>query len=138
MATYRSGNATVSIDDAQLKALVDGALERAGGTIARDLERGVRDVYEDAYRQWPVKSGRSKAALKFHTDIDVDSGRISARITNEVSRDGLRYSSLITTPVREGMQSILTLLIKRPLSKWRARFIAEAGPAIAAAAKPRG
>ena len=100
--------------------------------------RRVRDVYEQARARWPVKSGRSKAALTYHDEVDLRTGDVRARITNNVQRDGLRYSSLITTSVREGMESVPGMLLRRPLAALRRRLIRDLGPEISAAAGDDG
>ncbi len=90
----KSGNATVEMDPAATKIFTDVMEQAAPKTIAV-LTQTIDDIYDDAYRVWPVRQTRNlseraliaRAAREIEKDADFDTARAYA-VANALYRSG--------------------------------------------------
>lgn len=84
--TFRSGNVSIAMGDG-LQRMVEAVLNDKYAHVLRAMEAEAGIVEARIESEWPVKTGRSKAA--FSTRIELSAGKVSRRIGNSV--DYLRY-----------------------------------------------
>ena len=120
-----SGTITV---DPRLQAKIDGLIDELTPAARAVLDEEVGAIYSEARRQWPIKTGESKAALKFSVRVVGD--KIVASISNDVE-----YTKYIRTSRRRGLLSravpVWNSLVIRPGRRHAERIALQVAEAFA-------
>lgn len=92
----------VSVDDS-VNRVAAALIEKAGPVVANAINRHLAPVAENAFREWPVATGNSKAQLFFDIEVASDNRSISARIVNTAPyasgiRGGVTARELVFEP----------------------------------------
>ncbi len=107
--TFGDSRATVTMDDA-FEGLVRQALDETLPGMVDRLEQTASDLEANAVARWPVKTGRSKAALTSEVRVAPDYSNIRARVACEVD-----YAKYIVSPrIKSGSGSAFVELLKKP------------------------
>lgn len=80
----KAGKVTVEYDDV-LDRLYRAAAEKLAPGLLSTCEATLEAVRDKAAAEWPVKTGRSRAGLEVVSSIDVNSGRLTVQIRNDVT-----------------------------------------------------
>lgn len=127
--TYGTGRASVTLDH-DLQRAMESILRETHGSVVHALEESADQVYQDALASWPVKTGKSKAALE--QSLRVSSDRVEAHISNPVE-----YVYYIRGKAQGG-KSTWTKLVRTPMRKAGKRLVKELGPEIAKKCQRKG
>lgn len=126
MPTYvRDGDVTVSLDgdlDRWARDAVDACLP---GVL--DLcERAIDETLEDAKFDWPVKTGRSRAALHRASVIALGDG-----VEVQIRSQGVPYAFYIKPRVLHGADTAWNRYVKKPVRAVAEKLAERLAPVIA-------
>lgn len=107
--TFGDSRATVTMDGA-FEGLVRAALDETVPGMLSKMEATAAALEADAAAKWPVRTGKSKAALTSEVRVAPDYGSIRARIACEA--DYARY--IISSKIKSGSGSAFVELLRRP------------------------
>lgn len=122
---YGDSHLRVTMDDT-LDRLFRAALEDLAPGLVPEMERSAEAVYSSAHEAWPVKTGRSKAALGRSVFV-TDKSTVRASVFNSID-----YAKFVK-PKSIGGESAFVELLRKPLQKEATRLIGALGPAAKAA-----
>jgi hypothetical protein len=111
------GRAMIDMDDT-LHAMVERAVRRSNPRLIDRLEGEAADLHEDAVADWPVKTGRSRAALDHGLRLP-SPDKIEAFVGVDTSKADYVYY------IREDGKSTWHERVRKP-GRERARKLAEA------------
>jgi len=114
---YGRGAAQIELSGG-VRDMVDRMLRGSHGAVVGAMEREAREIFESAYRHWPVKTGKSRAALTHGLRIR-DPSTLEAFVGNAVP-----YVFAITQPWPDRNKRVWRELISKP-GKKRATKLAE-------------
>lgn len=106
----RSGGTTVEISP-ELAAFVDRLTKAAAPTTRATMDREIGRVYDNAVDQWPVKTGRSKAALEHGIAVE------SADVVRGFVACDVGYARYIKSLKLPGTGSAFVELLRKPMKK---------------------
>ena len=130
---YGTGKHSIEIDDG-IEKMIRRVIDDAFPGVADAIERTTDELYQDAFDAWPVKSGRSKAALTQTLTIDGDT--IRRTVLNPAKKaGGFPYVFAIRTKQQDGDENLWGLLIRKPGRKAGELLAEELGPVLAAIAE---
>lgn len=106
----RTGGTTVEISP-ELAAFVDRMTRALAPTTRATMDRELRKVYDNAVDQWPVKTGRSKAALEYGLAVE------SADVVRGFVACDVGYARYIRSIKLPGTGSAFVELMRKPVAK---------------------
>lgn len=106
--SFGTGSVRV-VMDATLDDIYRRSIERVAPGILGVIESAIDDLHADAVAKWPVKTGRSKAALQALTVVSPDHASVRGTITNNV-----KYARYIMAKNLGGKNAFVELL-RKPL-----------------------
>ena len=115
---YGRGKAQIEVSGG-LKSMVARALGGSGSRVIQRMRAEARDLYGDAYRDWPVASGKSKAALNYALRIP-DPSHIEAFVANTA-----KYAFYIRKPWPDNNKYVYRELVTKPGKRRAKRLAAE-------------
>ncbi len=116
----RRGSAEASIDDPTAEA-IERTIEEQYKETADRLEAEAKAIYDDAQSKWPVKTGRSKAAMRYGLEFQPPS-TLRGRIYVDPSSEAAEYVWYIGT--HGGARGTWMTLVRDPAAK-RAKELTE-------------
>lgn len=122
MIVFGRGTMQVEVDDGT-ERLVRAALEQTAPTVVREIERRVDQVIADARSAWPVRTGRSRAALVSGLRLP-DADTVEGFVRNDVD-----YAFYIKGR-QQGGKSTYVELVRKPMRRAADDIVAELGQAI--------
>lgn len=97
------------IDLSAIEDLVRSVLDETERITLEEMETATEDIYSEAVLDWPVKTGRSKKALKWGT-------RFSGDFVETFIENPIDYVYYIKGDVQGGRSTWVTL-VRRPVKK---------------------
>lgn len=130
---YKEGNVTVTVGP-ELQEWVDRCIRSCFGATVDAIEAEVEKVYDQARKEWPVKTGRSRDGLRTSLTLDRTRGRVEGAVLALVP-----YSIYIKPYKLRGKTTAWQAYVRGPITLAKKRLMHELGPAIVGkAAKKRG
>jgi hypothetical protein len=130
---YREGNVTVTVGP-ELQEWVDRCIRECFGGAVERIEHEVQAVYDQARKDWPVRTGRSRDGLRTSLTLDRTRGRVEGAVLAMVP-----YSIYIKPYKLRGKTTAWQAYVRGPITQAKKRLMGELGPVIVGkVAKKRG
>lgn len=117
------GRAEAAIDDPTADAIIK-TIEEQYKEIADRLEGEAKAIYDYAQSKWPVKTGRSKAAMRYGLEFRPPS-TLRARVYVDPASEAAEYVWYIGTA--HGQRGTWMVLVRDPAAKRAKELTADLG-----------
>lgn len=123
MGNLKFGRGAISVEIGdELDRMIRRGLAETRPGLLRHLEEAAKSVGAGATARWPVKTGKSKAAMQWGVRL-IDEG-IEAFVLNDANNGGFPYVYAIRS--RSGTQ-MWKELVRRPMERRGAKLVDELG-----------
>lgn len=111
--TIGQGSVTATLDNG-LEELLRRAIDHTVPGLVNRVEATAQGIYRGAFDRWPVRTGRSRAALAWEVRLAPDLSSIRARVSNSAP-----YAKYVPVRSLGGKNAFVELLRKPTLAAGR-------------------